>query len=159
MIEIDRNIFVGNLIDFEINQYDTNFYFVQACKEPCHRRALGYTGRAPDQNHPEYLIAYRDRKIILNMIDPPTGKYFDNIQFEKSIEFIDEHSKKGKKILIHCNQGISRSPSIGLLYLAIKGKIHNGSFDLAQKDFQKIYAPYKPSGIKEFLTLNWNNYF
>ena len=159
MIEIDKNIFVGNLIDFKSNQYDTDFYFVQACKEPCHRRALGYTGRAPDQSHPEYLIAYRDRKIILNMIDPPTGKYFDNIQFEKSLEFIEVHSNKGKKILIHCNQGISRSPSIGLLYLATQGKISNGSFDLAKEDFQKIYAPYKPSGIKEFLTLNWNNYF
>ncbi|GGK20570.1 hypothetical protein GCM10007962_13370 [Yeosuana aromativorans] len=158
MTEIDKNIFVGSLIDYETNQFDTDFYFVQACKEPCHRKALGYTGRTADKNHPEYLIAYRERRIILNMIDSPTGKYFENILFEKSIEFINEHSNNGKRILIHCNQGISRSPSIGLLYLATKNKIRNGNFEIAKFDFQKIYPNYAPSGIQEFLSLNWSNY-
>lgn len=68
MTEIDRNIFVGNLIDYESYQFDTDFCFVQACKEPCHRKALGYTGRTANKNHPEYLIAFRERRIILNMI-------------------------------------------------------------------------------------------
>lgn len=158
MVEIDKNIFVGSLLDYEINQFDLEFYFVQACKEPCHRKALGYTGRTADVNHPEYLIAYRERKIILNMIDPPTGKYFENILFEKSLHFISQHLSEGKKILIHCNQGISRSPSIGLLYLATRNKIRNESFEIAKEDFQKIYPNYAPSGISEFLTLNWNNY-
>lgn len=158
MVEIDKNIFVGSLIDYEINQFDNDFYFVQACKEPCHRKALGYTGRTAAENHPEYLVAYREQKIILNMIDPPTGKYFENFLFEKSIEFIDQHWNNGKKILIHCNQGISRSPSIGLLYLATKNKIRNKSYQIAKEDFQKIYPNYAPSGIREFLTLNWNHY-
>ena len=159
MIEIDKNLFVGSLIDFENNQFDPDFYFVQACKEPCHRKAVGYSGRAPEDNHPEYLIAYRERKIILNMIDPPTGKYFDNILFESSLDFINEHLKNNKKILINCNQGKSRSPSIGLLYLATKRKIRNDNYDSAKEDFQKIYPDYEPSGIKEFLSANWNNYF
>lgn len=159
MREIDKNLFVGNLIDYENNQFDNDYYFVQACKEPCHRKALGYTGRSADENHPEYLIAYRERKIILNMIDPPTGKYFENIMFDSSLAFINENLEKGKKILIHCNQGISRSPSIGLLYLATKGKIRNESFRLAEEDFIKIYPHYAPSGIKEFLSLNWEHYF
>lgn len=158
MTEIDKNIFVGNLIDYENHQFDTDFCFVQACKEPCHREALGYKGRTADKNHPEYLIAYRERRIILNMIDPPTGKYFENVLFEKSLEFINEHLNNGKKILIHCNQGISRSPSIGLLFLATKNKIRNKNFEMAMEDFQKIYPNYAPSGIREFLTLNWSNY-
>jgi hypothetical protein len=158
MKEIDTNLFVGSLKDFEEIQFDTNFYFVQACKEPCHRKALGYSGRTPDINHPEYLIAFRERKIILNIIDPPTSKYFENETFEKSILFIDENLKKERKILIHCNQGISRSPSIGLLFLAIKEKINNKNFILAKNDFLKIYPNYNPSGIAEFLTNNWSNY-
>lgn len=92
------------------------------------------------------------------MIDPPTGKYFENVLFEKSLEFIDEHLNNGKKILIHCNQGISRSPSIGLLFLATKNKIRNINFEMVMEDFQKIYPNYAPSGIREFLTLNWSNY-
>ncbi len=159
MIEIHKNLFVGNLLDFENNQFDDEFYFVQACKEPCHRKALGYTGRSANENHPEYLIARRERKLILNMIDPPTGKYFENSMFENSLNFINENLENGKKVLIHCNQGISRSPSIGLLYLATKRKIRNESFEKAEEDFLKIYPHYSPSGIKEFLSLNWNHYF
>ncbi|MCP1994321.1 dual specificity protein phosphatase [Flavobacterium sp. HSC-61S13] len=159
MREIDKNLFVGNLIDYENMQFDEDYYFVQACKEPCHRKALGYTGRSADESHPEYLIARRERKIILNMIDPPTGKYFENLMFEHSLIFIDENLKNGKKVLIHCNQGISRSPSIGLLYLATKGKIRNENFSLAEEDFIKLYPNYAPSGIKFFLTLNWKHYF
>lgn len=158
MREIYTNLYVGNLVDYHNNQLDKEFYFVQACKEPCHRNALGYSGRSADEIHPEYLVAYRERKIILNMIDPPTGKYFENILFEKSLIFIEENLKNGKKVLIHCNQGISRSPSIGLLYLATKGKIRTENFNLAENDFLKIYPEYKPSGIKEFLSLNWTQY-
>jgi hypothetical protein len=158
MVEIEKNLFVGNLVNYQELQFDSKFYFVQACKEPCHRKALGYRGRTPEKNHPEYLIAYRERRIILNMIDPPTGKYFKNILFEKALEFIDEYLKKDNKILIHCNQGISRSPSIGLLYLATKGKIRNESFELAKEDFKTIYPNYQPSGIREFLTENWKHY-
>jgi len=159
MREIDENLFVGNLIDYENYQFDTDYYFVQACKEPCHRKALGYTGRSADENHPEYFIAHRERKIILNMIDPPNSKYFENVMFENSLEFIHENLKRGKKVLVHCNQGISRSPSIGLLYLATQGKIRNENFGVAEEDFLKLYPHYAPSGIKEFLTLNWKHYF
>lgn len=159
MTEIHKNLFVGSLTDFESIQFNSDFYFVQACKEPCHRKALGYTGRTPDNNHSEYLIAYRDRKIILNMIDPPNSKYFENIQFEKSLLFIDENLKKGNKVLIHCNQGISRSPSIGLLYLSVNRIIRNEDYNFAKEDFMKIYPMYQPSGIKEFLEINWSNYF
>lgn len=158
MTEIYQNLFVGSLIDYEQNQFNEDFYFVQACKEPCHRKALGYSGRSADENHPEYLIAYRERRIILNMIDPPTSKYFENVLFEKSLNFIDEHLKSGKKVLIHCNQGFSRSPSIGLLYLATIKKIDSSSFENAESDFLKLYPNYKPNGIKEFLILNWKHY-
>ena len=159
MKEIYKKLYVGSLIDYENCQHDTDFFFVQACKEPCHRMALGYLGRSVDENHPEYLIAFRERKIILNMIDPPTSKYFEITQFEKSLLFIEENLSNGKKVLIHCNQGISRSPSIGLLYLATKSLIRNENFMVAKEDFKKIYPEYNPSGIKDFLILNWDDFF
>ncbi len=159
MIEISENLFVGSLDNYENHQHEEAFYFVQACKEPCHRKALGYTGRSCDASDPEYLVAYRDRRIILNMVDAPIGKYFDLGMFDQSLAFIEEHLTNGKKILIHCNLGISRSPSIGLLYLAAQGKIRNSSFKEAQEDFVKIYPDYAPSGIKEFLTSNWGYFF
>lgn len=158
MKEIDTNIFVGSLEDYENIKLDADFTFVQACKEPCHRQALGYSGRAINKNRPEYLVAYRPQRIILNMVDADTGKYFSNILFEKSLEFIASNIKNDKKVLIHCNQGYSRSPSIGLLYLAINGKIRNKNYKEAKEDFLKIYPEYSPKGVQEFLIENWSNY-
>lgn len=158
MTEIHKNLYVGSLIDYEILQDNPDYSFVQACKEPCHRRAVGYSGRAAPKTHPEYLIAYRSNRIILNIVDTPTGKYFCNEIFEKSLNFIDEHIEAGRKVLIHCNQGLSRSPSIGLLFLAIKGKIRNGNFWEAKEDFLKIYPEYSPKGVQEFININWLNY-
>ncbi|MBD0777632.1 dual specificity protein phosphatase family protein [Maribacter sp. ANRC-HE7] len=156
MKEIDRNLYVGSLNDYKEFQNESDFSFVQACKEPCHRKAVGYTGRSVAKTHPEYLLAYRPNRLILNMVDTPTGKYFDKILFDKSIEFIESNLNLNKKVLIHCNQGVSRSPSIGLLYMALKEKISNYSFITAKDDFSKIYPEYKPSGIQEFLIENWN---
>jgi len=157
MKEIDTNIFVGSLEDYENIKCNPGFVFVQACKEPCHRQALGYTGRAVNKNHPEYLVTYRPQRIILNMVDADTGKYFSNILFEKSIEFISSNIKNQKKVLIHCNQGLSRAPSIGLLYLAINKKISNKTFWDAKEDFMKIYPEYAPKGVQDFLIENWSN--
>lgn len=158
MKEIDKDIFIGSLEDYERIKDNSEFVFVQACKEPYHRQALGYTGRAASKDHPEYLIAYRPQRIILNMVDADSGNYFSDILFEKSVEFISTNIENGKKVLIHCNQGFSRSPSIGLLYLAINGKIRNSSFMEAKADFIKIYPEYAPKGVQEFLTENWSNF-
>ena len=51
---------------------------------------------------------------------------------------VDLGLKKVEKVLIHCNQGISRSPSIGLHYLSVKGIIKNESYEVAKEDFIKI---------------------
>lgn len=159
MKEIDTNIFVGSLVDYESIKNHPDFVFVQACKEPCHRKALGYKGKTVDKNHPEYLVAYRPERIILNMVDTDTGNYFSNILFEKSIDFISLNIQNHKKVLIHCNKGFSRSPSIGLLYLAINQKIRNKTFWDAKEDFLKIYPEYNPKGVQDFLSSNWSNYF
>ena len=45
----------------------------------------------------------------------------------------------GRKVLVHCNQGMSRSPGIGLFYVAREGIIKNGSFQEALAEFETIY--------------------
>ncbi|NJY61421.1 dual specificity protein phosphatase family protein [Salinimicrobium sp. CDJ15-81-2] len=156
MIEIDKNLYVGNLMDYNKLQSNPNFYFIQACKEPCHRKAVGYSGRSVVKTHPEYLFAYRPNRLILNMVDTPTGKYFDKILFDKSIEYLNDHLNLNHHVLIHCNQGMSRSPSIGLLYLALTKKINSTTFSTAKEEFIKIYPEYNPSGVQEFLVDNWS---
>ena len=46
MIEIHQNLFVGDASDYEqIVRWEDGWRVVHACREPYHRKALGYTGR------------------------------------------------------------------------------------------------------------------
>jgi hypothetical protein len=72
------NPFVGDQSDFEsiMPQLD-GWAVVHPFKEPYHRQALGYTGRAAARNHPEYLVARRGLRLILNMVDVDNPAFFD----------------------------------------------------------------------------------
>lgn len=70
MIEIAKNIYVGNEADYEMCvQGNAEWAIVHACKEPYHRQAVGYSGRACSKLHPEYLFAERGNRIMLNLVD------------------------------------------------------------------------------------------
>ena len=68
MIEVHRNLFVGGEADEQQVRGHHGWFFIHACKEPYHRQALGYAGRAASKDHPEYLIARRDGRLILNLV-------------------------------------------------------------------------------------------
>jgi len=160
MIKIIENLYTGTAKNYEkyVKGKD-NWSVVHACKEPYHRRALDYSGRSVSSSHPEYLIAVRDNRLIINLIDPPTPKFIPKEIIDKALRFIDENLKLNRKVLVHCNQGESRSPSIGLLYLAIKNKISNSTLEDAEKEFKDIYPLYNPSnGIRGFIKNNWDKY-
>ena len=58
------------------------------------------------------------------------------------------------KVLVHCNQGMSRSPGIGLLYLAKEGMIDNSSFEKALAEFKEIYPGVNMAGgMRGFLEM------
>ena len=161
MIEIYPNLFIGDQSAYE-NQVrgQEGWVIVHACKYPYHRDLLGYSGRGAPKSHPEYLIAIRAHRLYLNLIDPPNPDYIPREIIDAALEFIDKGLKDGKKVLVHCNQGESRSPGIVLLYLAIHTDLLNKeSLNNAEIDFRKIYPSYNPSeGIRGFLEINWNEY-
>lgn len=69
MIEVFSGLYVGTQLDFEKIDGRLGWVVVQACKEPFHRRAVGYVGNI-DPSHSEYLVARRGDRLILNMICP-----------------------------------------------------------------------------------------
>ena len=72
---------------------------------------------------------------------------------------IDRHIGEFK-VLVHCNQGLSRSPSIALLYL-LKHTDARGSQDPAAAllAFRRLYPPYAPAqGMADYVRLNWAKY-
>jgi rhodanese-related sulfurtransferase len=160
MIEVYKNLFVGDQTDYDRNiRLQSDWNIIHACKEPYHRDALGYTGRGAPKHHPEYLIAYRGNRLILNLVDADSSKYIPKEIIDEALKYIDECLDKEEKILLHCNQGRSRSVGIAMLFLAIKGVINSNTFKEAEQDFKEIYPPCNLSGgIRGFLQQNWNQY-
>ena len=76
MIGVFPNLFVGTQQDYELNvKSQPGWMVVHACKEPYHRQELGYTSQGAPKNHPEYLIARRGNRLILNLVDAPDPRY------------------------------------------------------------------------------------
>ncbi len=161
MIEIYPNLYVGNENDYyNLAKTPTGWRIVQAAKEPFHRDALGYTEEEAPREHPDYLIARRDHRLILNLTDALDPADIPKEIIDAALSFIDEGLNSGNRVLAHCNMGVSRSPGIGLLYLASRtDRLPSGSFFEAEEAFRQIYSPYGPtSGIRGFLIENWNVY-
>lgn len=131
---------------------------IHACKSPCHQRAVGYRGSLPS-THPFYLVFETKNNLFLNMIDPPSP-LFMMPSFTHFLEFISIQWNANKNVLIHCNKGESRAPSLALLFLAKHvGSINNESYIKAKQEFMKIYSYYTPgSGIQIYLEANWDKF-
>jgi len=89
------------------------------------------------------------------MIDPPTPLFKPQL-FVASLDFIEKHISE-RKVLIHCNLGLSRAPSIALLYLAKRAKVISGEdYRKATQDFVKLFPSYQPArGIALYLGIHW----
>lgn len=160
MIEVIMNLHVGNKDDYEnCVKFDKGWAVVHACKEPYHRELLGYTSKGAPKDHPEYLIAERGDRLFLNLVDTVDPAYIPKEIVDKALHFVENALSNQKKCLIHCNQGMSRAPSIALLYLAKHNHIPNDSLMEAEEAFMKIYPKYFPKpGIQKFLENNWTKY-
>ena len=153
MFEVYPNLFIGALRECFFTQRD-DWAVIHACKSPCHQRALGYKGNFP-KNHPNYLVYENGNHLFLNMIDPSEPLFMPPL-FVVSLDFIEKHISK-RKVLIHCNLGLSRSPSIALLYLAKRARAINGErYRKAAQDFVKLFPNYQPGrGIALYLAIHW----
>jgi len=127
---------------------------VHACKDPCHRRAVGYTTKTIPSSHENYLVLEDGFHLYLNLIDPP-APLFMMPSFAAFMAFVDKH-RPHREVLIHCNQGESRAPSLALLYLAKRTtEIPADSYASAAAAFSLKFS-YKPGqGIQTWLTRNW----
>lgn len=161
MIEVHQNLFVGNLrdYDFEVSRQD-GWAVVHACKEPYHRQFLGYSGRGAPKGD-EYYLAQRGDRLALNIVDAPDPAFFSKDEMIiPALDFIDDALSRGLKVLVHCNQGESRGPSIALLYMAARlGALPSESLEAAEEKFRSIYPLYSPKvGLREHLRQNWRSY-
>ena len=154
MIEVYDRLWVAN--DQFCRNGGGEWSVVHACKSPCHQRAVGYQGSLP-KTHANYLILSINQDLFLNIIDPPKPLFMP-ASFEAFLLFADREWLAGRKLLVHCNQGESRAPSLALLFLAkCRGALSNDSYLAARSEFEKLYPGYKPgSGIQAYLASKWH---
>ena len=160
MIEVYPNLFVGSRNDYETSvSGQPGWAIVHACKQ-YHRQAVGYkTWNAP-KNHPEYLIARRENRLMLCLLDPPVPLFIKKEMIDQALDFIDTMHRSGLKVMVHCMQGRSRSPSITMLYLATRLHVlPTDSFEAAEAQFRSLYPRYRPSGgIRSHVRRHWQHY-
>lgn len=146
MIEVHPRLFVGNECDGRAAVGQDGWFVVHACKEPYHRAALGYASPAAPKGSPEYLFARRPGCLALNLIDAPTPALIPAVVIDAGIEAIATNLPTAN-VLVHCNQGVSRSPMIALLYLAQHTSLFDDcTYDQAVARFTAVYPSFKPNG-------------
>lgn len=169
MKKIIENLYVGSMEDYEaLGPGVLSFSILGACKEPLHRRHAkiqgsaqeGYTGRSMPKDEPEYLFAHRSHALYLNLIDARTMEFIPKRVIFEGIQFIVKERREGRKVLIVCNKGESRSPALAFMYLMRCGLIdtnENCTFKEAENYFRTVYYPeYNPGdGIREFTKYYW----
>jgi hypothetical protein len=137
---------------------DNEWAVVHACKSPCHQREVGYHGSLPN-THPNYLVLEKENDLILNMIDPPRPLFMPKL-FADFLAFSEKHWTKEEKLLIHCNLGESRAPSLALLFVAkYLHKISNIGYENAKSEFINLFPSYSPGlGIQIYLRQHWDEF-
>jgi hypothetical protein len=128
------------------------------CKDgpDSHRSMLGYTtlGAPKGKN---YLYAREGNVLALNLIDVEDPTMIQDECIDEGLRFIKEMQDKQLKLLVHCNAGMSRSPSIVLAYLRAADGLPD-SFVAAKKRFKAIYHKYDPSvGIDAHVRERWKD--
>lgn len=158
MIKVAERLFVGAAEDCDERLGDEGWYVISAAKFPWHREALGYAGIAAPHDHPEYLIAKRPRHLILNLIDAADPAYIPDEILNAAITAIHTEIEDGKNVLVHCNQGLSRSPAIALLYLRKHDEAYAGlDYEAGVELFKQTYPDYAPGkGMEAKLKERWS---
>lgn len=90
-------------------------------------------------------------QMALNMVDANDARYFLNEMVNAGLEFISERMAEGDPILVHCNAGLSRSPSLCFLWMFEHGFLDN-EYQYAVPQFKGIYKDWCPgNGIWNYL--------
>ncbi|MEQ8934477.1 MAG: hypothetical protein RIE56_01630, partial [Amphiplicatus sp.] len=73
------------------------------------------------------------------MIDPPVPLFKPPL-FTEAMGFARRHWDAGRAVLFHCNRGLSRAPSLALLYLTkVRRVLSDDSYEAARRDFEMLY--------------------
>lgn len=169
MKQIIPHLHVCSMFDYEaLGPAILRYSVLGACKEPLYRKFArldgadedGYVTRSMPSDNAEYLWAERSHALYLNMVDARDAKFFSWKLFDKALDFLDDEIEDGRDVLIVCNKGESRSPSIALLYMLHIGYFSDMEvfYDIVEKFKREYYKEHEPNtGIYEAILEYWRN--
>jgi len=156
--EIIKRLYVGDDILYERLKNQPGWSFLRCCKDGPggHRQTLHYESLGAPHG-PNYLFV-RDSKthMALNLLDHESPDMIPDEVLDKGIEFINERMKAGDKVLAACNAGMSRSPTIIMLFLRTIGELDQ-PFPRAKHIFKTLYPKYDPGhGMETHARARWD---
>ncbi len=102
MIEVYPGLFIGSRIDYEtLVSGQDGWAIVHACRS-YHRMAVGYRVWSVAKGHPDYLVAHRENRLMLCLLDLPIAVPIEKMMIERTLDFIDHMRAEGRKVLVHC---------------------------------------------------------
>lgn len=108
MIHLSPDLWVGS--DRDWDTCPAHWYVIHAAREPHHRAFVGYKGRAAPADSPERFYAFRGSRLALNLVDVPDPTWISPQIVATALLHAGEAFKYQIPVLVHCNQGRSRSP-------------------------------------------------
>jgi protein-tyrosine phosphatase len=142
--ELYKNLYVGDDAGvLEARKRGMNIVHAAKDGDFSHRSLLKYQSMAAPKGS-EYLVARRPGNLYLNLIDADDPSFVPDEAITAALVFIKDSLSKDEPVLVHCNKGLSRSPTIVFLYLYSTGKLPSEYYK-AIREFRKIYPKYDPS--------------
>lgn len=159
MRQVADGLYVGTVRDV-VPDGLPDWSYVSAT-QTVHYPLLGWDRKfnKPDQQHPNYIILEKEHHLSLNWVDGAARLYewSGPATFERVLDFTERELADGRNVLIRCDQGYSRSPSLALLYMAKRlNLLPAESFPAARAAFVEIYPGYQPGGIAEYIDRVWS---
>lgn len=143
MEEIIRGLYVGSDSDVPVAR-TRRYARLAACKDgpDSHRSMLEYTTAGAPKGKNYFFV--RDGDVMgLNLIDVDDPVIIPDEVIDEGLKFIKEMQDKRRTLLVHCNQGHSRSTTLAMMYLRAIGEMPDG-FVASEKKFRYLYSSYDP---------------
>lgn len=152
---LDTGVWVGNRDACSAVRNSPEWAVINTSKH-MHAKLVGV---APNQlkGRSDYLRLEQEGLLSFNWVDGDASmyKWHKPEAFIRVLDFI-EAWRPERQVLISCDQGRSRSPTVGLLYLAKRAHLISGeSFHKARSEFVPIYPQYAPAGIANYVARRW----
>ena len=148
-------LFVGDDSD-DAEAQKRGYAILCACKDgPVgHRSVLQYkTLGAPKDK--DYYFVTRGKRMALNLVDLDDPNYIQEAAIFPGLKFIYKHIMAGDKVLVHCNSGHSRGPTMAMMFLRTVGELPS-NFVTSERVFKSLYPKYDPaSGMRSFARAHW----